>query len=289
MFDRISFVVGEAFIALRRNAFMTFSAITTVAIALYLLGGLGYLYVCLAKGTSELGSKFEIYVYLKPNVTPKAIQETATAIREMEGVKSVNWIPKDKAWALLKSQEPDLAGGIDGNPLPDSYKVMLSDLSRSETIVESVRNLPAVIPDHVEYLQKEQLFFNQILRFIGWLSSAGILLMLIAGILIYNTIRQAILARTLEIRIMRLVGASRATIGIPFLLEGVTHGAVGGSIAALFVWLTNEAIANQIRTNLSGASVPAFPVTQFVATFAGVGAVYGVVCSLLALRHRKQQ
>jgi len=287
MLDRISFVVGEALIALRRNAFMTFSAITTVAIAMYLLGGLGFLYISLAKGTQSLGTKFEIYVYLKPSVTPKNIQETAQAIREIDGVGTVSWIPRDKAWALWKAQEPDLTEGIDENPLNDSYKVTLSNLDRSETVVESIRNLPAVLPDHVEYLQKEQRMMNQILRFIGWLSSAGVLLMLIAGILIYNTIRQAMLARSLEIRIMRLVGASRATIGVPFLLEGLIHGAVGGAIAALFVRITDAAVAQQLNASLQ-VKIPEFPTLQFTALCAGIGATYGVVCSLLALRYRHQ-
>lgn len=288
MFDRITFVIGEALIALRRHSFMTFSAITTVAISLYLLGGLGYLYISLSKFTTTLGSKFEIYVYLKPGTDTKTISETADAIRKMDGVASVNWLPRDKVWALQKKQEPELTSGIDVNPLPDSYKVILKDLGKGDNVVESVRTLPAVVPDAVEYFQYEQRLVNEALKFIGWLSSAGLLLLLIAGILIFNTVRQAIQARALEIRIMRLVGASRITIGVPFLIEGIIHGAIGGSIGALFVWLTQRAIADRLRSSMQVA-IDAFPASQMVAILALTGAAYGVVCSLLALRYRYQR
>ncbi|AIE84059.1 cell division protein FtsX [Fimbriimonas ginsengisoli] len=287
MLDRISFVIGEAMIALRRNGFMTFSAITTVAIALYLLGGLGYLYVNVDQSTRNISSKFEIYVYLRPGTEFKAITETAEAIRKIDGAGVVSWIPKDKAWALLKQQDPDTTAGIEDNPLPDSYKVTLTDLGKGDAVAEAIKELPAVQPDGVKYFGEEQRLVNGILNLIRWLSSAGALLLVIAGILIFNTIRQAILARRTEIRIMQLVGASRPMIYIPFLLEGLVHGVIGGSLAAGFVWLTNHAVEIWVYDKLNKA-LPIFPTSQVLMIFAAAGAVYGVFCSAIALRLRNQ-
>jgi len=45
MFDRLEFLLTEAFVALRRNGLMTFAAVTTVAVSLFLIGGLGYTYL----------------------------------------------------------------------------------------------------------------------------------------------------------------------------------------------------------------------------------------------------
>lgn len=285
MLDRLSFVIGEAITALRRNSFMTFSAITTAMVALYLLGGLGYAYVNVAKVTRSVGSKFEMYVYLKQGTDTKTIGDTANAIRKLPGVGEVSWIPRDKAWALTKQEQPGITAGIDENPLPDSFKISLSDLSKGDAIEEGVRTIPAIDPNHIERFAKEERLVNEILKLIGWLSSAGVLLLLIAGILIFNTIRQAIFARRLEIRIMQLVGASRPMIAIPFLLEGLIHGAVGGSIAALFVWITNHAVDLRVQASLN-TSLPHFPAAQVTGVLAAIGAVYGVICSGLALRFR---
>lgn len=308
MLDRISFVIGEALTALRRHGFLTFSAITTVAISLYLLGGLGFLYRVVSQQTSSASSKFEMYVYVKqdgsggPNriantATPvrgyvkqdsssgsNRIADTAAALRGIDGVGTVTLIPRDKAWALEKQNNP-AAKGIDDNPLPDSFKVTFSDLSKSDSVVAAVRNITTLDPNHVEVMSQEQHYVSNILRFIGWLSSAGVLLLFIAGTLIFNTVRQAILARSQEIRIMSLVGASRLIIGIPFLIEGLVHGTIGGLVAGLFVWLTYSAIQHQLVQSFNQVIDP-FPAVPFLQILTAVGAVYGVVCSLLALRFR---
>lgn len=287
MLDRISFVFGEAIIALRRNSFMTFSAITTVAIALYLLGGLGYLYIRVDEATRSIGSKFEMYVFLKPGTDFKGITDTAEGMRKLPGVGVVSWMPKDKQWALLKQQEPDVTSGIDENPLPDGFKVTLTDLSKADQVADSIKALPAVQPDRVQHFGEEERLVNGILDLIRWLSSAGILLLGIAGILIFNTIRQAILSRRTEIRIMRLVGASRPMVAIPFLLEGLFQGVIGGALASGAVWITNRMISVWTAEKLN-TPLPEFPSRMILLIFAVAGAGYGVICSGLALKFRNR-
>jgi cell division transport system permease protein len=214
-------------------------------------------------------------------------------------VATVNWIPRDKAWARLKQQQPQMTEGID-NPLPDAFKVTLSTLERTDEIAEEIRQLPAVNPgDGVKYMSVEQNVVQGWIRFIQWLGSIGLLLFIIAGILIYNTIRLAAIARRTEVRIMRLVGASRATVAIPFLLEGLLQGAVGGALSAMFVWggwrILTDTLAKtknvtelQAVVNPEAGSSPAFPLMLIVWGLTGLGAVYGVICSLIALRIRPE-
>lgn len=292
MIDRISFVFGEAIQNLRRHGFMTFSAVATVAISLYLVGGLGYTYLRAMDYARSIPGRFEMYILLREGTPSTAIQQTASAIRAIPSVKTVSWIPRDKAWALKQKEQPELTEGLD-NPLPDAFKVTLSDLSRGDEVADQIRALPAVEPQEgVQYLADEQRVVQGILRFLQWLGSLGALLFIIAGILIYNTIRLAAISRRVEVRIMRLVGASRATVLIPFLLEGAMEGAVGGLLSALFVRgsyviLTREfgqTYATQgIGTTVAQAGAD-FPLLQAFWILPGLGIVYGLACSLLALR-----
>jgi cell division transport system permease protein len=206
----------------------------------------------------------------------------------MAGVSSVSWVPRGKAWAKYRLEHPGLTQGID-NPFPDSLKVNLSDLEKADQLEDEIRALPAVdpSPDGVRRLAAEQRLIEQLIKLLGWLSSAGILLLAIAGILIFNTIRLAILSRRIEIRIMQLVGASRLTMGIPFLLEGLLQGLVGGILAALFVWATYGTIGYRLHQSLD-LTWPPFPATSMAVILAGVGAGFGALCSLLALRVRHQ-
>jgi cell division protein FtsX len=72
MLDRLEFVLTEAFVSLGRNRWMSFAAITTAAMALLLLGGLGYVYLQIKARADELPSKFEISAFFKDSGVGRA-------------------------------------------------------------------------------------------------------------------------------------------------------------------------------------------------------------------------
>lgn len=294
MFDRISFVIGEALQNLRRHPFMTFSAVTVVAISLTIMGGIGYLYMETLKYAASVPSRFDMYVVLKDGTTQREITDTAVVIRGLPGVESVNWIPREKAWERERQRDPKYTEGLE-NPLPDAYKVKLKDLGQSEFIAKSIRELPAIDPvDGLRYAKDEQLAVHGMLQVLQWLGSFGSLLFLIAGILIFNTIRLAAIARKTEVRIMRLVGASRLMVATPFMLEGMTEGALGGLMSAFILSAAHRLFTREFASmqsaqlttlmNPKAGGAPAFPLLQAILILAGLGLAYGAICSLLALR-----
>ncbi len=285
MLDRIEFLIGEAFAALRRNGLMTFAAISTVAVSLFLLGGLGYIYLRVSEYANTIPGKFEMRVFLRDGATMADIQTTAQEIRAMTGVGSVNWIPKDKAWEKEQKQAPDLTEGLE-NPFPDAFKVRVTDLSLSDGIAEQIRALHAVQPERgVSYLKEEENFVDQGLKLIRWLGAVfGGLLFLTGGVLIYNAIRLTVISRRLEIRTMQLVGASRYMIRVPFLIEGIVQGALGGLVATLLVLASNQVVIGFLSSLKSDTSFPNFPLTSVLAILSCIGAFYGLLCSTLAVQ-----
>src|SRR5580700_2917825 len=99
MLDRFAFVFGEAWIALRRNGYMTFAAVSTVAVSLFLLGGLGYSYMRAVDYARSSPAKFDTRVFLLPGTYKETISATAKQIRQIPGVGSFAWIPRANAWA----------------------------------------------------------------------------------------------------------------------------------------------------------------------------------------------
>lgn len=285
MLDRFEFVFGEGVQGMRRHGLMSFAAISTVAVALYLIGGLGYLYFELQTYASQLSSRYEIQAFLKDGATPQIISETARKVRSIEGVASVVHIPKERAWERTKRENPELTVGID-NPYPDAIKVTVGDLSKTTEIVDALKSIGSIQADAVMYHDPTQRFLNDMMRLIRWIGAAlGGLLMATAGVLIYNAIRLAIDSRRREIRIMQLVGASHATIRVPFLIEGAVQGAIGGVVAAVALWGTYEALARYIKMNLTafGSPEPFLFLPALLLTTCG-GLAYGIVCSMLAIR-----
>jgi cell division transport system permease protein len=76
--------------------------------------------------------------------------------------------------------------------------------------------------------------------------SLGLTFALVAIIIIGSTIRMAVLARSREIRIMRLVGATNGFIRAPFLIEGFLKGLLGGVLALLLTWLTFQFVGQYV-------------------------------------------
>lgn len=289
MFNRIEFVISEALVALSRNRLMTLAAVTTVAVSLFLFGGLGYAYYRLDQYAQTIPGKFNMLVFLKDDTTKQQVSEVAAKLRAMPGVASAFYVPKDKAWERWKIKNPTaLTEGVD-NPLPDGFKVVLKDLKQSDEVVASIKSLPEVAPENgVQYLASEQNFVETLLvifRYVGLI--AGGVLFITAGVLIYNAIRLTVLSRRLEIRIMQLVGASRLTVHVPFLLEGMIQGIMGALISAAMVaggyFLLYIKVQQYMPTAHAAFSVP-FPWLTMLWMLASAGAAYGIFCSLLAVR-----
>lgn len=284
MFDRIEFMFGEAFQGMRRHGIMTFAAVTTVAIALYLLGGLTYLYFQVNQFSGQLASRYEIQASFKDGTSKTQISEAAQKIRVLPGVKSAVWIPKDKAWEKQQKQNPELTAGLE-NPLPDSLKITMADVAKVPAVVDSVKRIPTIQPDEVMHFEPLQRYLVDTSRMIQWLGVVlGGLLSTIAGILIYNAIRLTIDGRRKEIRIMQLVGASHLTVRIPFFIEGFVQGLLGGLGACGLLYATYRWVDWYVNSNLTViGKLGEFNLLPTCLVLSAIGAFYGTACSVLAI------
>lgn len=284
MFDRLFFILGEAFVAMRRNQTMTFAAITTSAVSLVLIGGMALLYFQTVAYVKTIPGKFEMRVFLKEGTKYDEITGTAAKIRTLPGVGVVSWIPRDKAWAKMREENPKLTEGIE-NPLQDSFKVTLTDLDLSDALAGQIQKLPTVDPElGVRYLKDEQRMVDEAMRVFNWVGGAvGGLLFLAAGVLIFNATRLTVISRRIEVRIMQLVGAGWATIHVPFLIEGIVQGALGGFVATCLLAGCHRQLSGFWSSLSSLGHLPAFPFGQVAQWLCLTGAVYGMACSLLAV------
>ena len=92
-----------------------------------------------------------------------------------------------------------------------------------------------------------------------------------------------------HIRIMQLVGAARSTIWTPLLIEGIIQGALGGVIAASVLWPA-FALVQSMSSKLQylGENLEGFPVFLAYSYLVGIGAVYGLICSVIAVREPRR-
>lgn len=287
MLDRLEFMFSEAFTALRRNTWMSFAAITTSCMALFLLGGMAFAYRGIAGYAETLPSKLEIRVFLKEKKTGFETQSSMDQIDKLAGVDKVALVPRAEAWAKMQREMPDITKGI-ANPLPDALNVTLSDVDKASAVAVAIRKMSIVEKDGVKYEGETQALLSQTLLFLRWVGfTLGLLMLLTAGILIYNAIRMTVVARHREIRIMSLVGASRSAIVAPLLIEGVVQGAIGGACASVLI-VAGHQLMVKLLSNFAGfIRIGDLPLWLVFGYLVALGAFYGLICSLFAVRDRQ--
>lgn len=291
MLDRLEFLLGEALTSLRRNKGMTFASIIASALALVIVGGFTLTYIGLAKYVASQSSRFEISVFARDDATPELVTTLGENIKKLNGIKDVTFKSKAEVWAEWKVKYPDMTTGLElENPMPDTYVVTFKDLTKVDEIAALIQNMPEVAPNKGVQRQGEvQTLLQEAIVSIRWLGLAlGTITLITGGILIYNTVRLTMISRRRELRIMELVGATRSTVQIPLLIEGVTHGVLGALLATLVLWLGHGVVARAVA-GVQLVHLEAFPGTLTLMCLALVGAAYGYVCSTLAIRENPKE
>lgn len=277
----------ESVVGIRRNSLMSIVSITTVGLSLAILGGFVLLILGLHNVAETLPNKLEIAVFLDKDIPEADMVELDSKIRYLPHVESVQLLDADAAWEKFKRDLGDRVelGGVEQNPLPDSFRVKVDDPRYAVTTADAIRKM-----DHIDEVNEGRKEVEQIVRFsdliklIGGLSAA--VLFLVTIFLISNTIRLTVWARRREIRIMQLVGATNWFIRLPLVFEGIILGAIGGGIACLLVfggasYVTQ--LATEIMPLLSQFSSSVDPM-YFFGSLVAVGCLTGAMGSLISIR-----
>lgn len=226
--------VTDAFGNLRRAPAMAFAIVVVSAVSLALLGVALMInsQVSLMKGYWY--DRVEVSIFLAEDVTPSERSDLKTRLDSDPDIKKVFYESKEQAYSLFKEQfrnSPALVNSVTSDQLPESYRVKLADPEKFAQVQDRYANAPGV--DLVQDQKKVLASFFNILH--GIQASTLVLALvqiLTALVLVVNTVRIAAVYRRKEIRIKRLVGAPRAMIALPFILEGSIAGFAGGLLSA---------------------------------------------------------
>ena len=285
---KFGYFFRETGTALRRNPLVTFAAISTVFISLFLLGGSLLVERQVRLMTGDWAQKVEVSVYLKEGVSQQEIDALGRKIAAIPEVEEHYFETKQQAYAryveLFRDQQ-ELTENVSPDAMPESFRIKLKDPETFPVISARLAGEPAIdeIRDERELLNK-LLAVTGVLR-TGVLAVATIMLVSAAG-LIGNTVRMAVFARRKEISIMKLVGATNWFIRIPFLIEGIVEGLIGGVLAVLAIFAMKFLFIDPLRGEVG--FVPSWidtPEILFtVPILLGAGVLIAALASLLAMR-----
>ena len=264
----------EAMLTFKRAPLLSVLSVTTIAFSLFVLGLFGLVVVNLQDALHGVEERVEVVAYLLPGAP---IEATAQALKDIEAFPA-------RARAELVELR-DVMQELERNPLPASIEVKLKpgfrDTDHVSAVAERLRGFGFV--DDVRFGRD---WVEKLDRLRGLAAAVGIVVgaafAVVAIIIIGTTIRMAVLQRSREIAIMRLVGATDGFIRRPFLLQGAIKGLLGGGVAiglsfAAYLLINRYLLQSAFFTQEQAAAIVAF------------GAVIGLVGSAMSVgRHLKR-
>ena len=158
-------------------------------------------------------------------------------IAKLDNVASVTYVSPEEGLesvkkSMLEGQESyfSFLDEKNGNPMSGAAKIQMKDMSRFDETVEQVKKF-----DGISDIQSQSDLAEKITAIKKGIGIAGFwiiaILMVIALVIVSNTIRVTMYNRKLEISIMKAVGATDSFVRIPFVVEGMLIGVVSALIA----------------------------------------------------------
>lgn len=240
MLSFVAFSLKGAWQGFWRNAVMSLAATATMVLMLVLLSAFFVVLSGLDAGLQFVEQKVQVVAELRDDAPDLKIAQLKQDISALPEVATVEYIDKATALAQFKQRmaeqgREDLTQYLDSNPLPASLNITLKDPHDFGSVVQVLQ----ARTDVVQTVEQVQDLVDRVLTVTNLLRTIGLVLLALVGLtvlfIIINTIRLAVVARSEEIEIMRLVGASDAFIRWPFIFEGAMVGLFGALITLMLL------------------------------------------------------
>lgn len=228
--DKFLYLLTEGVKNTWRHKMTAFTAIFSLFIALYIVGLLATAGNNTHKVLHYLRSKYKIEVFFKQDVSNEEAVGLIHRIKKIKGVRTATIIEKEDAMRIFKDQFGENITDILGyNPLPVSAVVNVDrtrrDPLRIEPIIKEIRTIDRV--EEIRYqgnlINKIEMNYKRVSDRFPYFSS---IIIFIAVLIIYNTIKLSVYSRRDLIRSLQLIGATRLFVKLPFIIEGIFIGLI---------------------------------------------------------------
>lgn len=229
--------------------------------------------------------------YLEDSVSKETGQDIVKQVEKLKGVKEAKYRTKSDALKIMKERwgkNGYLLDTLENNPLPNSILINVENNQVAEKITEQGKSIEGV--EDVKYYKETVEKLTKATNFIQVSAMIIMIFLVVVSIIVVsNTIKLTVLARSREISIMKYVGATNWFVRGPFVVEGAMIGIVSSLIAAGLTWLIygkiEDIIGQEIMVILSSPLVPAsYMIWNLLAIFMAMGISVGVCGSIISMR-----
>ena len=241
-FSNLKFFIVEALTNIRRSGVMAFITISTISIALVLMGTFLLATMNMEEFLNQMQSEALVTAYLKKTAEMDSANTLSLRLSAFDEVEKIQVVSPDEAAKELFSDPNEqqlLQIGItnDENPLPITLRIKIKGGADLKSLLQKLKNEPLV--DNFSY--GEELFkqFEGLSRLLWIVSLVIVILLGLASLfIVYNTVRLTLFMRREEVIIMKLVGATNWFVRGPFIVEGFMEGVFASTLAILILSLS---------------------------------------------------
>lgn len=220
------------------------TVVISIALVLFLLGLMGLILINAQKYSDYIKEQLVVNAYFDENYDAKDSvkiakleEETFKKVQLLAPVKKATYISRDMA-----AKEAKKSMGIDSDALfeenifPSSIEVALKpefvDPAKINEAIKEIKSVPGIVDVKNDSTLMVDVY-NNLSRILKWILGFSILFLILAVVLINNSIRLKIFSKRFIIKTMQLVGAKRRFILKPFIVEAIILGAIGSVIGLL--------------------------------------------------------
>jgi cell division transport system permease protein len=274
--------------SLWREKWINVLCMLSIATGLFLMAVAALGIYNIERATSKLPERFSLTVYLKDGLTTDDVQYIMKEIKKSPAVKTVDYTSKDDALKDLRATMRDseyILAGLNENPLPASMAVGLNRASVTDLTVGKLAGKIEALKGvaEVEYGKKLLRVIESVKKNSELLG--GFLISALAAAIIfvcYSTVKILFYRRMQEVETLKLLGATRWFIRMPFLIEGGLIGLGGGLISAVGVAAVVYAGYRKIEATLPLIGALSTP-PEFLYWLLATGFCLGIMGSLIAI------
>jgi len=276
-----------------RNIWLSIVTIVILVLTLFSITMVAGINVIADKAIESIQDKVDVSVYFKPDVSEKEILNVRYRLEELSQVKLVTYVSKEEALLRFKERHSDdkviieSIEQLETNPLGATLVIKANTIDDYPSILSVLDN-----PDYSELIQDKNFEDNKMvisrlsdlskrIQRIGMIISA--IFIVIAVLIIFNTIRINIYTHREEIGIMKLVGATNWFVRAPFLVESLMYALLAVVVSMAILYPLLGVIAPQVNNFFEGYNLDL--VNYFNSQFwriVGLQSVFAVVLSVLS-------
>ena len=229
----LKYLTKEGFRNVWVNRLMSLASVSVLMACLVIIGLGAMIFFNIDALLDTVERQNVVMVYVDKNATDEQTSQLGNQLKTLNNIEDCIFVPKEDALqAQIEAMGEDavLLEGLNENPLPDAYKVVVKDLTQFKPTVDSIKKL-----DGVDVVRENSDVADKLIGIRKGVSAVIIgmvsLLFVVSLFIISNTIRITMFSRKLEISIMKAVGATNWFIRWPFMIEGMLLGVISGLLS----------------------------------------------------------